>query len=300
MILLLGMRTMYSILLLAISTFVSDIWDPIKRMILLRGVGCRGQLGVSYSRFCINVSFQTWHEEPWSLTYSNCWFFERWPYVQGCVSIWEGFYGCSDADILCIPFWYTMSIEMTKKIIFKPRESSPRVDGVWTCQIIAIKAFRCKLKKGEPDNIGRYGNHSLHLAMLPSRKSIWFCIVTFRPGRPPPAQRWGTKENYNSIYLVIMVKKSFANRWLLVCLYDGPSLRPTMVSMANDIEMIKMREEWGSSLDLLFSPTRSRYLDLATGINDWLRKVTRSFEFFSSSTGHRSQGIRPCKRILKT
>jgi len=40
-----------------------------------------------------------------------------------------------------------------------------------------------------------------------------------------------------------MVKKSFANRWLLVCLYNGPSLRPTMVSMANDIEMIKMREE---------------------------------------------------------
>ena len=39
------------------------------------------------------------------------------------------------------------------------------------------------------------------------------------------------------------VKKSFANRWLLVCLYNGPSLRPTMVSMANDIEMIKMREE---------------------------------------------------------
>ena len=68
-------------------------------------------------------------------------------------------------------------------------------------------------------------------------------IVTFHPGRPPPAQRWGTKEKYNSIYLVIMVKKSFANRWLLVCLYNGPSLRPTTVSMANDIEMIKMREE---------------------------------------------------------
>ena len=211
----------------------------------------------------------------------------------------RGFYGYSDADILCIPFWYTMSIEMTKKIIFKPRESSPRVDGVWTCQIIAIKAFRCKLKRGSQIILGGMGTIPYIWQCYPL-KSIWFCIVTFRPGRPPPAQRWGTKENYNSIYLVIMVKKSFANRWLLVCLYNGPSLRPTMVSMANDIEMIKMREEWGSSLDLLFSPTRSRYLDLATGINDWLRKVTRSFEFFSSSTGHRSQGIRPCKRILKT
>ena len=69
----------------------------------------------------------------------------------------RGFYGYSDADILCIPFWYTMSIEMTKKIIFKPRESSPRVDGVWTCQIIAIKAFRCKLKRGSQIILGGMG-----------------------------------------------------------------------------------------------------------------------------------------------
>ena len=132
---------------------------------------------------------------------------------------------------------------MTKKnYIQATREFS---EGRWGLDVSnnCNKGLSLQVKKGEPDNIGRYGNHSLHLAMLPSRKSIWFCIVTFRPGRPPPAQRWGTKENYNSIYLVIMVKKSFANRWLLVCLYNGPSLRPTMVSMANDIEMIKMREE---------------------------------------------------------
>jgi len=228
-------------------------------MILLRGVGCRGQLGVSYSRFCINVSLQTWHEEPWSLMYSKCWFFERWPYVQGCVSIWEGFYGYSDADILCIPFWYTMSIEMTKKIIFKPRESSPRVDGVWTCQIIAIETFRCKLKRGSQIILGGMGTipyiwQCYPLASLFDSASWHFVQVGHR--LPKDGEQ---KKNYNSIYLVIMVKKSFANRWLLVCLYNGPSLRPTMVSMANDIEMIKMREEWGSSLDLLFSPTRSRY-----------------------------------------
>ena len=215
-------------------------------------------------------------------------FFERWPYVQGCVSIWEGFLWL----LRCWYFVYSILVyhvhRNDEKIIFKPRESSPRVDGVWTCQIIAIKAFRCKLKRGSQIILGGMGTIPYIWQCYPL-KSIWFCIVTFRPGRPPPAQRWGTKENYNSIYLVIMVKKSFANRWLLVCLYNGPSLRPTMVSMANDIEMIKMREEWGSSLDLLFSPTRSRYLDLATGINDWLRKVTRSFEFFSSSTGHRSR-----------
>ena len=227
-------------------------------------------------------------------------FFERWPYVQGCVSIWEGFLWL----LRCWYFVYSILVYHVhrndeKIYIQTTREFS---EGRWGLDVSnnCNKGLSLQVKKGEPDNIGRYGNHSLHLAMLPSRKSIWFCIVTFRPGRPPPAQRWGTKENYNSIYLVIMVKKSFANRWLLVCLYNGPSLRPTMVSMANDIEMIKMREEWGSSLDLLFSPTRSHYLDLATGINDWLRKVTRSFEFFSSSTGHRSQGIRPCKRILKT
>jgi len=256
-------------------------------MILLRGVGCRGQLGVSYSRFCINVSLQTWHEEPWSLMYSKCWFFERWPYVQGCVSIWEGFYGYSDADILCIPFWYTMSIEMTKKnYIQTTREFS---EGRWGLDVSnnCNRDLSLQVKKGEPDNIGRYGNHSLHLAMLPSRESIWFCIVTFRPGRPPPAQRWGTKENYNSIYLVIMVKKSFANRWLLVCLYNGPSLRPTMVSMANDIEMIKMREEWGSSLDLLFSPTRSRYARPRDGnkrLAEKSHKIFRVlFEFYRAS-----------------
>jgi len=213
-------------------------------MILLRGVGCRGQLGVSYSRFCINVSLQTWHEEPWSLMYSKCWFFERWPYVQGCVSIWEGFYGYSDADILCIPFWYTMSIEMTKKIIFKPRESSPRVDGVWTCQIIAIEAFRCKLKRGSQIILGGMGTipyiwQCYPLASLFDSASWHFVQVGHR--LPKDGEQ---KKNYNSIYLVIMVKKSFANRWLLVCLYNGPSLRPTMVSMANDIEMIKMREEW--------------------------------------------------------
>ena len=44
-----------------------------------------------------------------------------------------------------------------EKIIFKPRESSPRVDGVWTCQIIAIKAFRCKLKRGSQVILGGMG-----------------------------------------------------------------------------------------------------------------------------------------------
>ena len=256
-------------------------------MILLRGVGCRGQLGVSYSRFCINVSLQTWHEEPWSLTYSNCWFFERWPYVQGCVSIWEGFYGYSDADILCIPFWYTMSIEMTKKIIFKPRESSPRVDGVWTCQIIAIETFRCKLKRGSQIILGGMGTipyiwQCYPLASLFDSASWHFVQVGHR--LPKDGEQ---KKNYNSIYLVIMVKKSFANRWLLVCLYNGPSLRPTMVSMANDIEMIKMREEWGSSLDLLFSPTRSRYARPRDGnkrLAEKSHKIFRVlFEFYRAS-----------------
>ena len=36
----------------------------------------------------------------------------------------RGFYGYSDADILCIPFWYTMSIEMTKNYIQATREFS--------------------------------------------------------------------------------------------------------------------------------------------------------------------------------
>ena len=256
-------------------------------MILLRGVGCRGQLGVSYSRFCINVSLQTWHEEPWSLMYSKCWFFERWPYVQGCVSIWEGFYGYSDADILCIPFWYTMSIEMTKKIIFKPRESSPRVDGVWTCQIIAIETFRCKLKRGSQIILGGMGTipyiwQCYPLASLFDSASWHFVQVGHR--LPKDGEQ---KKNYNSIYLVIMVKKSFANRWLLVCLYNGPSLRPTMVSMANDIEMIKMREEWGSSLDLLFSPTRSRYARPRDGnkrLAEKSHKIFRVlFEFYRAS-----------------
>jgi len=173
-----------------------------------------------------------------------------------------------------------------KNYIQTTREFS---EGRWGLDVSnnCNRGLSLQVKKGEPDDVGRYGNHSLHLAMLPSRKSIWFCIVTFRPGRPPPAQRWGTKENYNSIYLVIMVKKSFANRWLLVCLYNGPSLWPTMLSMANDIEMIKMREEWGSSLDLLFSPTRSRYARPRDGnkrLAEKSHKIFRVlFEFYRAS-----------------
>ena len=174
-----------------------------------------------------------------------------------------------------------------KKIIFKPRESSPRVDGVWTCQIIAIETFRCKLKRGSQIILGGMGTipyiwQCYPLASLFDSASWHFVQVGHR--LPKDGEQ---KKNYNSIYLVIMVKKSFANRWLLVCLYNGPSLRPTMVSMANDIEMIKMREEWGSSLDLLFSPTRSRYARPRDGnkrLAEKSHKIFRVlFEFYRAS-----------------
>jgi len=269
-------------------------------MILLRGVGCRGQLGVSYSRFCINVSLQTWHEEPWSLMYSKCWFFERWPYVQGCVSIWEGFYGYSDADILCIPFWYTMSIEMTKKIIFKPRESSPRVDGVWTCQIIAIETFRCKLKRGSQIILGGMGTipyiwQCYPLASLFDSASWHFVQVGHRLPKD------GEQKKIIIVFTLLLW-------WKRALLIDGYWYAFTMVLLFGLLwwvwPMISKWSRWEKNEDRawIFCSLRRGLvmLDLATGINDWLRKVTRSFEFFSSSTGHRSQGIRPCKRILKT
>ena len=76
----------------------------------------------------------------------------------------------------CIPFWYTMFIEMTKKY---PCEDSPGVDGVWTCQIIAIKTFHCMLKGASQIIFGGMGTILIFGNATLSQVLFEFCIVTF-------------------------------------------------------------------------------------------------------------------------
>ena len=187
-----------------------------------------------------------------------------------------------------------------QKIIFKPRESSPRVDGVWTCQIIGIKAFRCKLKRGSQIILGGMGTIPFILQCYPLASlfgsASWHFIQV---GHPLPKD--GEQKKIIIVFTLLLW-------WKRALLIDGYWYAFTMVLLFGLLwwvwPMISKWWRWEKNEDRawIFCSLRRGLvmLDLATGINDWLRKATRSFEFFSSSTGHRSQGIRPCKRILKT